>query len=72
MGWLTPPIYKPGDADAVLAAQISRGRQVEPSLQSLVYQQQIAQDVTYNNNPSFSDRSSSCTQRLAPVTPRRK
>ena len=46
MGWLTPPIYKPGDADAVLAAQILAGDKSSRLYKSLVYQQQIAQDVT--------------------------
>ena len=46
MGWLTPAIYKPGDAEAALAAQILAGDKSSRLYKSLVYQQQIAQDVT--------------------------
>jgi zinc protease len=46
IGWLTPPIYKPGDAEAALAAQILAGDKASRLYKSLVYQQQIAQDVT--------------------------
>lgn len=46
IGWLTPPIYKPGDADAALAAQILAGDKSSRLYKSLVYQKQIAQDVT--------------------------
>jgi zinc protease len=46
MGWITPAIYKPGDAEAVLAAQILAGDKSSRLYKSLVYQQQIAQDVT--------------------------
>jgi len=45
MGWLTPPIYKPGDAEAALTAQILAGDKSSRLYKSLVYQQQIAQDV---------------------------
>ncbi|MEA2765589.1 MAG: zinc protease, partial [Gemmatimonadaceae bacterium] len=48
MGWLTPAIYKPGDADAAIAAQILAGDKASRLYKSLVYQQQIAQDVTIN------------------------
>jgi zinc protease len=46
VGWLTPPIYKPGDAEAALTAQILAGDKSSRLYKSLVYQQQIAQDVT--------------------------
>ena len=48
MGWLTPAIYKTGDAEATLAAQILAGDKSSRLYKSLVYQQQIAQDVTIN------------------------
>ncbi len=50
MGWITPPIYKPGDAEAALTAQILAGDKASRLYKSLVYQQQIAQDVTISLN----------------------
>ena len=46
MSWITSPIFKPGDADADIAAHDPRRGQVEPSLQALVYDKQIAQSVS--------------------------
>jgi zinc protease len=46
LGWLTPAAYKPGDADADLTAQILGGGQSSRLYKKLVYEQQIAQDVS--------------------------
>ena len=45
MGWHTPQIYKPGDAELTLAAQILGGGKSSRLYQKLVYEKQIAQDV---------------------------
>src|ERR1041385_8606310 len=45
MAWLTSPVYKPGDAEATIAAAVlGRGR-ASRLYQKLVYEKQIAQDV---------------------------
>jgi zinc protease len=46
MGWLTSPIYTPGDAEADLAARILGGGKSSRLYKKLVYEKQIAQDVT--------------------------
>ena len=46
MAWLTPPIFKPGDADAEFAAEILGGGRSSRLFKKLVYEQQIAQNVT--------------------------
>jgi zinc protease len=46
MSWITPPAYKPGDADADLAAQILGGGKSSRLYKKLVYELQIAQDVS--------------------------
>ena len=46
VGWLTPAIYKPGDADADLAAEILGGGKSSRLYKALVYDKQIAQTVT--------------------------
>jgi zinc protease len=46
MGWLTSPIFKPGDAEAELAATILGGGKSSRLYKKLVYEKQIAQDVT--------------------------
>ena len=33
MAWITPPFFKPGDADADIAATILGGGKIEPSVQ---------------------------------------
>ncbi len=48
MGWLTSPIFKPGDAEADLAATILGGGKSSRLYKKLVYEKQIAQDVTAN------------------------
>jgi len=48
MGWLTSPIYKPGDAEAELAAAILGGGKSSRLYKKLVYEKQIAQDVDVN------------------------
>ncbi len=46
MAWLTSPILKPGDADADIAATILGGGRSSRLYKKLVYEKQIAQDVT--------------------------
>jgi zinc protease len=46
MAWLTAPILKPGDADADLAATILGGGRSSRLYKKLVYEKQIAQNVT--------------------------
>jgi zinc protease len=45
MAWLTSPIFKPGDADAEIAAQVLGGGRASRLYQKLVYEKQIAQNV---------------------------
>jgi zinc protease len=46
MAWITAPIFKPGEAEAQLAAAILGQGKSSRLYQSLVYDKQIAQDVT--------------------------
>jgi zinc protease len=46
MAWITPPIYKPGDAEADLAANILGGGRSSRLYKKLVHEKQIAQDVS--------------------------
>ncbi|MBI4364353.1 MAG: insulinase family protein [Candidatus Latescibacteria bacterium] len=46
MGWITSPIFKPGDAEAGIAADILGGGKSSRLYKSLVYEKQIAQDVS--------------------------
>ena len=46
MAWITSPVYKPGDADADLAARILGGGRSSRLYKKLVYEKQIAQDVS--------------------------
>jgi zinc protease len=46
MAWLTPAIFKPGDAEADLAADILGGGKSSRLYKALVYDKQIAQAVT--------------------------
>jgi zinc protease len=46
MAWLTPPIFRPGDADADIAATILGGGRSSRLYEALVYEKQIAQDVS--------------------------
>jgi zinc protease len=46
MAWLTPPIFKPGDADADLASDILGGGKSSRLYKKLVYEKQIALDVS--------------------------
>src|SRR5467141_755676 len=48
MAWLTSPIFKPGDAEADLAATILGGGKSSRLYKRLVYEKQIAQDVGVN------------------------
>ncbi|MBI1795779.1 MAG: insulinase family protein [Candidatus Eisenbacteria bacterium] len=45
INWLTPPFYKPGDAEADMAAHILGGGKASRLYKSLVYDKKIAQDV---------------------------
>ena len=46
VAWITSPIFKPGDAEADLAARILGGGKSSRLYKKLVYEQQIAQDVS--------------------------
>ena len=46
MAWLTSPIFKPGDADADIAANILGGGRSSRLYKKLVYEKQIAQNVS--------------------------
>ena len=48
IGWITSPIFKPGDAEADLAATILGGGKSSRLYKKLVYEKQIAQDVSVN------------------------
>jgi len=50
MAWLTPSIYKPGDADADLVGTILGGGRSSRLFKKLVYEQQIAQNVSARQN----------------------
>ncbi|HXY52619.1 MAG TPA: pitrilysin family protein [Terriglobales bacterium] len=47
--WITPPIYKPGNAECDLIAQLLGGGKSSRLYRSLVYEKQIAQDVQVQN-----------------------
>jgi zinc protease len=49
MSWLTPSIYTAGDAEADLASHILGGGKQSRLYKKLVYERQIAQDVTAEN-----------------------
>ena len=51
MAWITSPIYKPGDADAAVSANILGGGKASRLFKSLVYEKQIAQEVTVSQTP---------------------
>ncbi len=46
MAWLSPPIFEPGDADADIAASILGSGRSSRLYRKLVYEKQIAQDVS--------------------------
>jgi zinc protease len=46
MAWITPAFFQPGDADADVAASVLGGGNSSRLYKKLVYEQQIAQDVT--------------------------
>ena len=48
MGWLTSPIFKPGDAEADLTATVLGGGKSSRLYKKLVYEKQIALDVAVN------------------------
>ncbi len=49
MAWLTAPVFKPGDADASIAAGILGGGRSSRLYKTLVYDKQIAQDVNVSH-----------------------
>ena len=49
MGWIMPSIFQPGDAESDLLAQILGGGKSSRLYKSLVYEKQIAQDVSVQN-----------------------
>jgi len=50
MGWITPPIFQPGDAESDLLAQILGGGKSSRLYKKLVYEKKIAQDVQVQNS----------------------
>jgi zinc protease len=48
MAWITSPFFKPGDADADIAARVLGGGKSSRLYKTLVYDKQIAQDVSVN------------------------
>jgi zinc protease len=50
MAWITSPIFKPGDAEATVAADILGGGKASRLHRSLVYTKQIAQDVSVSQS----------------------
>jgi len=46
MAWITSPIFKPGDAEAIVAGDILGGGKASRLYKSLVYDKQICQDVS--------------------------
>ena len=50
MAWLTSPIFKPGDSDADLASDILGGDKSSRLYKKLVYEKQIALDVSASQN----------------------
>jgi zinc protease len=53
MAWLTPNIFKPGDADADLLAEVLGGGKSSRLYKKLVYEKQIAQDVLVTNESAL-------------------
>ena len=53
MAWLTSPIYKPGDADADIASSVLGAGRSSRLYKKLVYEKQIAQDVS--REPELAD-----------------
>lgn len=51
MAWLTSPIFKPGDAEADLSAAVLGGGKSSRLYKKLVYEKQIALDVSVNQQP---------------------
>jgi zinc protease len=51
MAWITPPRFKPGDADADITAAVLGGGNSSRLYKKLVYEKQIAQDVSAGQQP---------------------
>jgi zinc protease len=49
MGWISPTAYQPGDAEASLLAELLGGGKSSRLYKKLVYEKQIAQDVSVTN-----------------------
>jgi len=72
LGWLTPPAYKPGDAEANMAALILGGGKSSRFYRELVYKQQIAQSASCSNESLALASVLSCELLAKPgVTPER-
>ena len=67
MAWITPPIFKPGDADADIAATILGGGKSSRLYKKLVYEKQIAQDVT--RQPAVADPRLACSRSRSTARP---
>jgi zinc protease len=48
--WLTPPVYKPGDAEGDVLAQVLAGGRSSRLYQKLVHEKQIAQEVSVEHD----------------------
>jgi zinc protease len=72
LGWLTPPAYKPGDAEANMAALILGGGKSSRFYRELVYKQQIAQSASCSNDSLALASVFSCEFLAKPgITPER-
>ena len=73
MAWITPPIFKPGDAEADLAGADPRRRQVEPPLQEArLREADRAERERVPVLAACSARCSRSTRRRGPATRRRR
>ena len=65
MAWITPAAYKPGDADADILSGLLGGGNSSRLYKKLVYEKQIAQDVSASNNSfSLPRKSEICTRKV--------
>jgi zinc protease len=53
LAWITPPIFKPGDAEADLLGQILGGGKTSRLYRKLVYDRQMAQSVSAENDSNL-------------------
>src|SRR3989475_2743631 len=69
MGWITAPIYKPGDAEAGLLAQLLGGGKSSRLYKSLVYDKQIAREGKPPRRPRAWGPGSRISRPRNPVIP---